>query len=102
MNRSDLPVRTPDYSPPQLVSDAGEALAELQRIYDTGTQFLRDRFSEIMDGKQIEARFRAYYPEIRIATASYANVDSASPTVMFPVPANSSRPSPGRTCSPPI
>lgn len=76
LHASDLPVRTPDYAPPRLVADAGEAVAELRRIYETGTRFLRERFQAILDGEPIESRHRAYYPEVRIATASYANVDT--------------------------
>ena len=76
LSTADLPLKTPDYDPPRSFSDAGEAVAELTRLYEQGTQFLREHFRAILDGEKVVARLRAFYPEIRFTTASYANADS--------------------------
>ena len=56
--------------------NAEAAVARLELIYDTHTAFLRDRFDALLKGKRIPRHVRATYPEIRIQTTSYANVDS--------------------------
>ncbi|MEZ5799279.1 MAG: AMP nucleosidase [Nitratireductor sp.] len=76
LSTADLPVITPEYDSPRLYSDASEAVAELRRIYDMGTNFLRKRFDAMMAGEPITERYRAFYPEVRFTTTSYANVDS--------------------------
>ncbi len=73
---ADLPIQTPQYDAPRSFSDAAEAVAELRGLYDRGTQFLRERFAEMMEGAQPKSHYRAFYPEIRIFTSSYANIDS--------------------------
>ncbi|MCG6857086.1 MAG: AMP nucleosidase [Salaquimonas sp.] len=76
LSTADLPLLTPDYDPPKPFTDAGEAVAELKRIYGQSTEFLRDHFRAMLEGEKVKARLRAFYPEIRFTTASYANVDS--------------------------
>ncbi|MEZ5872453.1 MAG: AMP nucleosidase [Nitratireductor sp.] len=76
LSTADLPVITPDYDSPKLFSDASEAVAELQRIYTLGTSFLRQRFDAMMAGEPITERYRAFYPEVKLTTTSFANVDS--------------------------
>ena len=73
---ADFPLKTPEYEAPKTFGDAAQAVAELQRLYDQGTGFLRDHFRAILEGAQVTARLRAFYPEIRFNTASYANVDT--------------------------
>ena len=55
LSTADLPVITPEYDSPRLFSDAKEAVAELRRIYDTGTGFLRQRFDAMMAGQGEQA-----------------------------------------------
>src|SRR5690606_12828372 len=57
-------------------TDAAEAVAELGRLYERNTEFLRQSFQALADGTAEHARFRAYYPEIGISTSSYSHVDS--------------------------
>lgn len=76
LSTADLPVRTPEYDAPKLVTDAEQAVGELNRLYNLSTAFLRSQFQGILDGAPIESRFRAFYPEVRLTTASYANVDT--------------------------
>ncbi len=56
--------------------DTKAALQRLQEVYEISTRFLRDNFKAMIDGKQIDCRFRAFYPLISFKTSSYANVDS--------------------------
>ncbi len=73
---ADLPIETPHYHAPRQFNDAGEAVKELKRLYVIGTQFLRERFEELMAGKEPDARYRAFYPEVRLFTGSHAKIDS--------------------------
>jgi AMP nucleosidase len=73
---ADLPFRSPDYDGPKSYGDANRAVEALSKIYHSGTDFLRERFAEITAGKGLGCRYRAFYPEIRFVTSSYANVDS--------------------------
>jgi AMP nucleosidase len=73
---ADLPVITPPAQQPRQFADAAEAVAELQRLYGASTKFLRDRFAQFLEGREPEARYRAYYPEIRFFTNSHAKIDS--------------------------
>ncbi len=73
---TELPLVTPEDAGPEQFSDATAAVEALIARYDHATGFLRDRFAGIMSGAPADARFRAYYPNISITTASYAKVDS--------------------------
>ena len=73
---ADLPVQTPRYPQPRHFSDAGEAVEQLRRLYLLGTEFLQKRFADMMAGNEPKARYRAYYPEIRLVTTSHAKFDS--------------------------
>ncbi len=67
---------TPEYPDAETFGDAAAALERLQLLYDISTQFLMERFSAVIDGENSEKRFRAFYPEIRFSTSSFANIDS--------------------------
>ena len=70
------PIRTPDMPPPERFADARQAVSRLAGIYETGIAFLRERFRENVCGDLPQARFRAFYPEIRFVTTSFAQTDS--------------------------
>ena len=75
--RKHLPIETPDTQGERRFTDAGEAVAYLVELYDTATAFLRERFRAVVqDGGIPDARYRAYYPEIRITTTTYSQVDT--------------------------
>jgi AMP nucleosidase len=76
MNKPDLPVETPEPRGHEFFTDAKAAVARLQELYDEATDFLHDRFQEMVSGTPHRARFRAFYPEIRFVTTSYAKLDS--------------------------
>jgi AMP nucleosidase len=57
-------------------SDAAAAVDRLEHIYDQNTAFIRDRFSRLLKSKRLDGRVRATYPEVRIETSSFAQIDS--------------------------
>ena len=67
---------TPDAAEPQHFTDAEAAVARLIELYDQASGFLTERFREAITGRLPEARCRAFYPEIRFTTTSFARVDS--------------------------
>jgi len=71
-----LPVISPEVPGPEQFSDAAQAVARLRELYGTAIDFLRDRFTETLEGGRPASRFRAFYPEIRITTTSFDLVDS--------------------------
>ncbi|MEX5727764.1 AMP nucleosidase [Rhodovulum iodosum] len=72
----DLPVETPDLPPAEAFSDAAAAVARLIELYDGATDFLRERFKTCLSAGTGGVRYRGFYPEIRLATASHAQIDS--------------------------
>ena len=56
--------------------DAEAAVERLELIYDRNTAFIRERFARLLKTKRLDGRVRATYPEIRIETSSYAQIDS--------------------------
>ena len=56
--------------------DAEAAVARLQELYDDAIQFLSREFQHAMAHGAPEGRIRAYYPEIRFTTSTYAGVDT--------------------------
>ncbi|WP_068115720.1 AMP nucleosidase [Tropicimonas marinistellae] len=78
MTRSSrvIPVHSPELPPAETFHDAGEAVARLIALYEAATGFLSEKFSEVITQGQPEHRYRAFYPEIRLTTTSFAPVDS--------------------------
>jgi AMP nucleosidase len=75
-NGADYPVLSPEYPEPREFMDAGEAVKELQSLYNISTSFLTRHFQRMLAGEEIINRYRAFYPELHFTTTSYANVDS--------------------------
>ena len=71
-----LTLRTPDVPAPEAFTDAKEAVARLEELYQIAVRFLCDNFSDTLASGQPKARFRAFYPEIRLTTVSFAPTDS--------------------------
>ena len=67
---------TPHDVEPELFTDAAEAVAHLEKLYTMGTDFLLEKFNQTLDARQAFARFRAFYPEVRISVASHWKADS--------------------------
>lgn len=71
-----MPIQTPKSPEPEAFFEAEEAVERLKELYDLSTEFLCERFSDAANGAKPPSRFRAFYPEIRITTTSFAQADS--------------------------
>lgn len=69
-------VNSPTAPPAEEFSDPGLAVERLLEMYQTAVQFLCQSFSATVAGPNPEARYRAFYPEIRVTTTSHARTDS--------------------------
>lgn len=69
-------VITPNAPHPEAFRDPKAAVAQLIALYEQATTFLCEKFSETMRNGHPGHRYRAFYPEIRITTTSFAQVDS--------------------------
>jgi AMP nucleosidase len=70
------PICSPDDHEHRSFTDATAAVAELKRLYAQATGFLRDGFASSVEGGMPECRYRAFYPEVRITTTTFARMDS--------------------------
>lgn len=79
-NKTDLPflaeIITPPLAAAESFDDACAAVAALRRLYERNTAFLRDAFENVALGKQEARRYRAFYPELKLSTTSFAHVDT--------------------------
>ena len=69
-------VEMPESAEARTYSDAGEAVAALTALYERNTTFLRAAFETVSTLGAADRRYRAFYPEIRVSTSSFAQVDS--------------------------
>ncbi|MEP2029375.1 MAG: AMP nucleosidase [Paracoccaceae bacterium] len=69
-------IQSPDAPEPTSFRDAVAAVDRLEELYEIATTFLRASFQAAMRDSDPTARFRAFYPEIRFSTTSYAQVDT--------------------------
>ncbi len=69
-------ILSPDLPGPQVFTDAEAAVARLDEMYEASIRFLCDRFGTTLKSGTPQSRIRAFYPEIRFTTSSYAQVDS--------------------------
>ena len=67
---------TPALPDAQAFDDADAAVDRLIALYDGASDFLCARFSVALAQGAPEARIRAFYPEIRLTTTSFAKIDS--------------------------
>ncbi len=74
--RRSLPVETLDLGEAESFTDTRAAVDRLCTLYDNAVGFLADRFAAVLaDGAPI-AKYRAYYPELRLTTALHDRPDS--------------------------
>ncbi|MDZ7710020.1 MAG: AMP nucleosidase [Roseovarius sp.] len=71
-----MPILPPDLPGPEDFTGAGAAVDRLCLLYDRSTRFLCDGFVRALGGDIPPRRIRAFYPEIRLTTATHAAVDS--------------------------
>ena len=69
-------VETPEKVEHQAFDTAEAAVGRLIELYDAATGFLRGRFRDAMVAGRPSARIRAFYPEIRLTTNTFAVTDS--------------------------
>lgn len=67
---------TPDAGQSKPFTSAKDAVEHLKSLYTQSIQFLRDHFSATMEHGPNGKKYRAFYPEIRLITKSYAAIDS--------------------------
>jgi len=69
-------IQIPETPAEHMFTDGKAAVAQLEQLYAQATQFLCARFLEAMRKGAPDHRCRAFYPEIRVTTSSYAQADS--------------------------
>ena len=69
-------ILTPPPEPARSFTDAGEAVAELQRRYGLATAFLQEAFETVLAAPQDAPRHRAFYPELRLSVHTHDPIDS--------------------------
>ena len=69
-------IQTPYAQRADLFHDAGAAVDRLIELYTSATEFLRAKFTDAMQTGAPSGRVRAFYPEVRFRTLSYAQVDT--------------------------
>jgi len=69
-------IDTPDTVSSETFTGSEAAVDRLEQLYAEATGFLCDRFAGAMQTGAPDHRIRAFYPEIRFTTTSYAQVDS--------------------------
>ncbi len=71
-----MPTLSPETTPAESFTDPAAAAQRLVELYDQATGFLCEAFRAVMANGAPYSRYRAFYPEIRLTTTSYAQVDS--------------------------
>lgn len=69
-------IRTPDLPPHEAFTDPKKAVVRLNELYAASVRFLSENFVAALRDGQPDARFRAFYPEIRLTTTTHAKMDS--------------------------
>ncbi|KIN74327.1 AMP nucleosidase [Sulfitobacter guttiformis] len=69
-------ILTPDAPSAEGFTDATAAVDRLTELYSAAVEFLRVQFAAAMASTQPDTRIRAFYPEVRFTTSSYAQVDT--------------------------
>ncbi|MFN4059918.1 MAG: AMP nucleosidase [Paracoccus hibiscisoli] len=71
-----LPTETPAPQARRDFTDAASAVAHLRALYDQATGFLLGHFTRILEGASPAARYRAFYPEVRLVVPTHGKIDS--------------------------
>lgn len=72
-----LPIETPEPVGREYFDNPHAAVERLIELYDRATGWLLDRFvGTLRGGPPPAARFRAFYPEVRLTTSSHQQADS--------------------------
>ena len=79
-------ISSPEPFARQNFADAAQAVDALKSLYARNTAFLRDSFSSLAADGAHNTRYRAFYPEVGISTASYTEIDSRLAYGHMPAP----------------
>ncbi|MEX0370021.1 MAG: AMP nucleosidase, partial [Tateyamaria sp.] len=71
-----MKILTPDHRPHQKLDDPKAAVELLKALYAEASDFLNAQFRRAMAEGAPDARVRAFYPEVRFTTSSFARVDT--------------------------
>ncbi|MFP7570905.1 AMP nucleosidase [Marivita sp. S2033] len=71
-----LDILSPETPAPEQFDNAKAAVSRLRELYDLASDFLCKAFQTAMEDGHPGVRYRAFYPEIRITTTSFAKIDS--------------------------
>jgi AMP nucleosidase len=69
-------IMTPDAPKPERFMDAAAAVDQLEALYEQAIDFLCSAFALALQNGAPDGRVRAFYPEVRITTTSYAHIDT--------------------------
>jgi AMP nucleosidase len=75
-SEAHLPFVSPDVPAAQEFTDPKAAVKRLQDLYEIAVEFLTRTFSDNVTGARPDHRFRAFYPEIRFRTSTFAQTDT--------------------------
>ncbi|NNF23776.1 MAG: AMP nucleosidase [Rhodobacteraceae bacterium] len=69
-------IQSPPVPKAETFMDASKAVDRLEELYRRAVSFLCKEFAKTLTGVVPAMRYRAYYPEIRFTTTSFAGIDS--------------------------
>ncbi|MEM7520277.1 MAG: AMP nucleosidase [Pseudomonadota bacterium] len=69
-------ILSPQCPKSEAFTDATAAVERLTELYDQATTYLTEAFARILASPDSGTRIRAYYPEVRFTTSTFAQVDS--------------------------
>ncbi|SMX25129.1 AMP nucleosidase [Boseongicola aestuarii] len=69
-------VSAPDVPDHQSFTDPAAAVDRLIELYNIASTFLCARFNDVLNTGEPDVRYRAFYPEIRLTTTSFAPIDN--------------------------
>lgn len=69
-------IQTPPQPTHRQFTDADDAVACLEALYDQSVGFLANAFGQLAQGQTVNSRFRAFYPELRLTTSRHDKIDS--------------------------
>ncbi len=76
MTPTEIVLQSPSVKTPEAFTNAKAAVDRLCELYETATSFLCREFTEALAKGPSGGRVRAFYPELRITTTSFAKIDS--------------------------
>ncbi|AUM74908.1 AMP nucleosidase [Paracoccus jeotgali] len=76
MNHKQLRLETPPLVEREYFTDPQHAVDRLRGLYDQAANFLTQHFLRALGGEAPQARYRAFYPEVRLTTTSHVKADS--------------------------